>query len=43
MKNWLMLAAFAVLGTMVGVAAKTVIANHTAAAQPPTSTTVTGS
>lgn len=34
MKNWLWLAAFAVLGSMVGVAAKTVIAAHTAAAQP---------
>jgi hypothetical protein len=42
MKNWLMLAAFAVVGSMVGLAAKTVIANHTAAAQPPTSASLTG-
>lgn len=34
-----MLAVFGLLGSMVGVAAKTVIANHSAAAQPPTSTT----
>lgn len=38
-----MLAAVAVIGSMVGVAAKVVIANHTAAAQPPTSSSGTGS
>lgn len=43
MKHWLILAGVALLGSMVGVAAKTIIANHTAAANPPTSASPTGS
>jgi len=35
MKRILTLAGVALLGSMVGVALKTIIANHTAASQPP--------
>ena len=43
MKQWLTLAVIGLVGSMLGVALKTVIANKTAAAQPPTSTSGTGS
>jgi len=42
MKHWLVLIGFALVGSMVGVAAKTVIANHTAAAKPATAASTTG-
>lgn len=42
MKHWLTLAAVAVVGSMVGVAVKLIINNHTAAAQPATTTSPTG-
>jgi hypothetical protein len=39
MKHWLVFAGFALAGSLIGVMAATVIAAHTAAAQPAATTT----
>jgi hypothetical protein len=43
MKNWIVMGLWLVAGTMLGVMVKTVVSNHSAAAQPATSTTASGS